>query len=126
MCYSYRSEGYEMRECVDIKQAMLSEHVGKIVTVILDASQNNVFQGVLGWRHLSGAEEKGCWVITAARGIAQRGPEVIAIPETEIFFVAEDLKHIVVPKETEEEAAARIEAENKEGIIISPGGGHLQ
>lgn len=113
-----------MCESTNIKRAMLGEHVGKDVTVILDATQNNVFQGLLRRMRLSVGE---CWVITAPRGAMPRGHEVVPIPETEIYFVAEDLKHIVVPQETEEEAAERIEAENNgQSMIFTPGGGRLQ
>lgn len=102
---------------------MLSEHVGKNVTVILDATQNNVFQGLLSRMALAIGE---CWVITAPRGAMPRGHEVVPIPETKIYFVAEDLKHIVVPQETAEEAAEKIQAENTKSMIFTPGGGPLQ
>jgi len=110
----------------NINRAMLQVHVGRDVTVILDTAQNNVFQGVLDWQSLSGKNGEECWIVTTERGLMHQGDQKVAVPQTKIYFAAKSLKAIVVPQETQREAAAIIESENISISLASPGWGHQQ
>jgi len=118
-----------MNDSVKARSALLEAHLGQDITVILDSPQNSVFQGVLSQETVPGTD--GFWVITSPRGAAQRGHQVVAVPETKIFFFAEDLKHIVVRQETEQEAADALaeeqeEAKKQKSSLVGPDGGRLQ
>jgi len=114
---------------VKARNALLEAHLGQDITVILDSPQNSVFQGVLSKETVPGSDV--FWVITSPRGTAQQGHQVIAVPETKIFFLAEDLKQIVARQETEQEAANALaeeqEASDKNRFsLVGPDGGQLQ
>lgn len=111
------------------RNALLESLIGKDVTVILDSAQNSVFQGVLSRETVPGTE--GYWVITSPRGAAQQGAQVVVVPETKIFFFAENLRHVVVRQETEQEAADALaeeqeKADKKKSSLIAPNGGQFQ
>lgn len=110
-----------MCQSEQIRRAMLNDHVGKNITVVLDAPQNNVFQGVLRRQNLPSVEGGECWVVTADRGLIPQGHQKVVVPETKIYFTALDLKYIIVQQETEEEAAEKIESENIAISLTSPG-----
>jgi hypothetical protein len=118
-----------MNDSAKVKCSLLEAHLGQDITVILDSPQNNLFQGVLSQETVPGTD--GFWVITSPRGAMQRGHQAIVVPETKIFFLAEDLKHIVVRQETEQEAADALareqdEAKKQKSRLVGPDGGQLQ
>lgn len=115
-----------MCESEKIRRAILNDHVGENVTVVLDATQSNVFQGVLNRLAIQGPEDAECWVITADRGLIPQGHQKIAVPETKIYFTTADFKYLIIPQETEEEAAEKIESENINISLAAPGGGRFQ
>lgn len=112
-----------MCESEKLRYAMLNEHVGKNVTIVLDGAQNNIFQGLLERKELLNGEELQCWVVTSDRGLMPHGHNKVAVPETKIYFVTNDLRYIIVPQETEKEAAEKIQSENIAISLASPGWG---
>ena len=115
-----------MCDSEQIRRAILNDHVGENVTVVLSAAQNNIFQGVLHREDLPGSECNEYWVVTSDRGLIPRGHEKTVVPETKIYFATVDFKYLIVPQETEEEAAEKIESENIAINLASPSGGRFQ
>lgn len=100
-----------MSDSVGVRHAILEQHIGKNVTVVLGkGGEASVFNGVLREEKIPG---KGIsyWSLMTERGLVMQVGTPIPVPETAIFFATEQLSHLIVKQETPEEAFEKIQAE---------------
>jgi hypothetical protein len=105
------------------KKAILEANEGKEVTVVLgEGGSSSVFNGIL---RKEGGGAVAYWTVTSARGIVSQSGTPVPVPETLICFPTEQLGHLIIRLETQEEALKRIQESerDKSSGILNPSGG---